>query len=108
MPKPKGDADRPTTKLAPIELEALLHEAGSTPLDGGSATVEMVPLAEPIPEPLAEPLVESEPPRLARGTGQSTRSMRPLARGSGVVPPARGRRTVERLSVAEIRRKRDK
>jgi hypothetical protein len=67
--KPVSNHDRVTQKstveLAPIEIEALLHEASSR--DPDLETVEMMPLLE-LRDPESEPASEPEPPRLARGS----------------------------------------
>jgi hypothetical protein len=52
-----------TVELAPIEIEALLHEASSR--DPDLETVEMMPLLE-LRDPESDP--EPEPARLARGS----------------------------------------
>lgn len=80
-----------TTKLAAVEVEALLHETGSGPVEAGAATIEMLPLVALNDEP--------EPSRIARGSDPIEP---PVARGTEPSAPSRARRTVERLSIADI------
>jgi len=139
-PKGNGD-DKATTELAPIEIEALLHDESTGPIEPTAETIEMVPLVA------IEDLDPPEPARTARGTTPrsaeasavtparppevgATVRMRPLtaepsraARGTDPVTPAdastrppdadprrvargstpgRPPRTVERLAIADI------
>ena len=81
----KRDGERPTVKLQPRELAALLHEPQPGALETDAQTIELLPLtdaiadtADPEPEPAPAP-----PPRLACGsdsvapTGSPTIRMKP-------------------------------